>query len=1103
MRRLGWAIVVLAAVATLGVDARGEQTASDAGSPTERAAHEFNAAIAARGTGDRQAAKQSLERAVRIASECECVQLKGDIGNALAVVALEEGNAIRAVDIVDNVDIASNLSPATRVNLLNTKAEALASLGRNEEAIAEFWRALNIDPRVDANLTVTLVENLSVALQRSGRADEAVDLLTQHMHLPTANAGAIRFRLGLRLGLVLFNAKRLHEARSKFSDLADQALLAGRPDVAIFSLRELSATVEAQGDLQKAVEVLTKARALSNQGGQQVFAADLAHQIAVLLVKLGRYEAARDAYEDALKGYASAGQRRGVFRSQVGLGTLAGRVGSYALASALLTKALKDAPDTDSAEVISARNSLANVYTLMNRFDDARIIYTELLNVLTAPRTSNTSMLGSVLVNLAVCYSRLHQPAEVHRYLEAAQRREVADAGQRAVLLNNLALAYDAIGDQAGAVRLMQQSVELRKGLSNPVFLAEGYANMAAVIGDTKYGVKADFNGAQKALKTALRIIEAQNLPRQKALYLGNLGATLRNLKQFQEAEKALLAAKRALETLGDETAEIAVLGNLGETYVAQKRYRDAISPYQTAISLIERVRLDASDDTSRISLFERQKNYFATLIDLYSETGMGQEAFAVVERGRSRALLDLLRDQHIITNTPQAAALRARVLELQDRRLVLQRKLLAEEGGSLATLRARDAVTGELLQAMRTLSESSPVSDRAGLDVVSLYKLQKRTLRQGEVYVSFKLNAHRLHVFVVSPTSFRMLSRKIEAADLRSQVARFIHAIQERRPVQQQGHELYKLLLEPIEASLEGAKRVFLTGDDVLLMLPFEALSRGSGNDQKNFLLFSSYELVNVPSASVLMAIRRKGPSGHASQHPIFLIGAPAYTPGATYSDYRWMRDCADRTIGNLREAEGEIVAIAAAFGLKGEDEAVHIGHKATISRLRAAPLERYRFIQIVVHGVVCGFGRGSWEEPALAFAAEEARTSDPAATKAPHALLYASDIYQLRVNAELVTLSACESAAGESVNGEGVIGFARAFLAIGARAVNASLWLVNDAAASVQMSRFYSMIAEGSVTSTAAWKKVRQEFVINPPKENQSHPFFWAAFVMYGDPP
>lgn len=100
------------------------------------------------------------------------------------------------------------------------------------------------------------------------------------------------------------------------------------------------------------------------------------------------------------------------------------------------------------------------------------------------------------------------------------------------------------------------------------------------------------------------------------------------------------------------------------------------------------------------------------------------------------------------------------------------------------------------------------------------------------------------------------------------------------------------------------------------------------------------------------------------------------------------------------------------------------------------------------------------------------------------------------------LVTQSACESALGESVSGEGVVGFARAFLAAGAKAVNASLWVVNDSAATIQMSRFYGAIADGSMTTAAAWKKVRQEFVTSPPKEGQSHPFYWAAFVLYGDP-
>lgn len=1114
MGKLGWAVVISAVVAIGATQARG-QSAADATVAAESAAWvEFRSALESLGRRDLPAARQALERALSLAAGCECRVLKGEVSNGLAVVSLEQGDARRAVDITDMVEAAA-LPPALRANLLNTRAEALGRLGRAEEAIPDLRSAVET-VGIPPELRATLIETLSVALRRTGRTGEAIDLLRRHLaSMPSAATAAasslqsspapspwLRFGLQRRLAQALFDAKRYMEARSDFSALVEQAVLLGRPDVAVSCLRELSATAEADGDLQGSVDALNKARSLTSSGEPYATTAELSHLLAIQLVRMGRYEAAREAYEDALKGFTAVGQRQGAFRARVGLGTLAGRVGSYTLAASLLTEALKDAPGADSPEVASARNSLGNVYTLMNRFDDARIIYTRLLDQLTASGARDTGMLGTVLVNLAVCYSRLHQPAEVRRYLEAAQQIEVKDARQRAVLLNNLGLAYDAAGDQANAVRLMQQSLDLRKTLANPVLLAEGYANMGAVIGDRKYGARADFNGALKALETARSTIEAENLPRQKALYLANIGATLRNLDRYAESEKALLEARKEMEALGDEPGQISVLGNLGEAYVAQRKYREAIAPYLSAVSLIERVRLDASDDASRITLFESQKNYYATLVDLYAETGAHQEAFAVTERARSRALLDLLGDQNLGQKSPPIVALRARVRELRDQRLLLQRRLAAGQGDALATLRERDAAAGELLTATKVLSESLGASDRAGVNVVSIADLQKRTLRPGEVYVSFKLNARRLHVFVVTSNDFRLLTRKLEADELRAQITHFTDAIRDQKPVQKMGYELYRLLLEPIEAQLDGARRVFLTADDVLFKLPFEALSRTDADDPRNYLLFSPYELVQAPSASVLAALRRQDAAAPSTPAPIFLIGAPAYAPGAGYSAYRWVRDCADQQFPNLREAEGEVDAIAAAFGLGSDNQAVNKGSRATLSRLKSAPLEQYRYIHVVVHGVVCGFGKGSWEEPALAFAAESVQSPAPGVPAASTALLYASDVYQLQVGAELVTLSACESGLGESVSGEGVVGFARAFLASGARAVNASLWLVNDAATSVQMSRFYAAIADSKTPPTSAWKKVRQDFAINPPEMRQSHPFFWAAFVLYGDP-
>lgn len=1111
MAKLGWAFVTFAISSIVATEVHG-QSGADAIVAAEKAAKlEFSSALESRGRRDLPAARRALERALSLAARCDCAALKGEIWNGLAVVSLDQGDALRAVDITARVEVAP-LPPALRANFLNTRAEALGRLGRSGEAITELRSAVETDSEMPPESRASLIEALSIALRRSGRAGEAVELLRPHLASTTATAAGsspppalspwLRFGLQRRLAQALFDAKRYTESRSEFSVLVEQAVSMRRLDVAVSCLRELSAAAEAGGDPQGAVDALNKALSLSTHGGSLDITAELSHQLAIQLVRMGRYEAARLAYEEALRGFTAAGQRRGVLRAKVGLGTLAGRVGSYALATSLLTEAINDVSGTDSPEVANARNSLANVYTLMNRFDDARIIYTRLLDQLIANDPRDTGMLGSVLVNLAVCYSRLHQPSEVRRYLESAQNLEIKDPRQRAVLLNNLALAYDAAGEQAHAVRLMQQSLDLRKSLGNPVLLAEGYANMAAIIGDRKYGARADFEGALKGLEMARRTLDSENLPRQKALYLANIGAALRNLDRYAESEKALVAARNEMEALGDEPGQISVLGNLGETYVAQKKYREAVAPYQSAISLIERVRLDASDDASRITLFESQKNYYATLVDLYAETGADQEAFAVMERGRSRALLDLLGDQDFGRMSPGTAGLRTRVHELRDQRLLLQRRLSAGAGDALKTLRERDAVTGELLEATKALTEASGANDRAGLDVVSIADLQMRTLRPGEVYVSFKLNARRLHVIVVTPNDFRLLTRRLEAEELRAQISRFTDAIRDQKPVQKMGHELYRLLLEPIEAQLDGARRVFLTADDALLKLPFEALSRADADDPRNYLLFSPYELVQVPSASVLSALRRYDAVAPPPRTPILLIGAPAYAPGAGYSAYRWMRDCADRQFTNLREAEGEVDAIAAAFGLGSDDQAVNKGPRATLSRLKSVPLEQFRYIHVVVHGVVCGFGKGSWEEPALAFAAENVQSPAPGVPAASTALLYASDIYQLRVGAELVTLSACESGLGESVSGEGVVGFARAFLASGARAVNASLWLVNDAATSVQMSRFYTAIADSKTSPTSAWKKVRQEFATNPPEARQSHPFFWAAFALYGDP-
>jgi CHAT domain-containing protein len=181
-----------------------------------------------------------------------------------------------------------------------------------------------------------------------------------------------------------------------------------------------------------------------------------------------------------------------------------------------------------------------------------------------------------------------------------------------------------------------------------------------------------------------------------------------------------------------------------------------------------------------------------------------------------------------------------------------------------------------------------------------------------------------------------------------------------------------------------------------------------------------------------------------------------------------------------------------------------MNTGPQAQVTQLRRLPTSDFRVIHFAMHGLLCpGEGRNGWTEAALAFAPEG---------NEPATLLTLEDIYSFRFDADLITLSACETALGQEINGEGVLGLPRAFLFSGADSVVSTLWRVDDTATAKFMTDFYrgllpaaDHINRSTVAALQAAKRGMaggdKQFAL-PGQVDLRHPFFWAPYVIYGLP-
>jgi CHAT domain-containing protein len=187
------------------------------------------------------------------------------------------------------------------------------------------------------------------------------------------------------------------------------------------------------------------------------------------------------------------------------------------------------------------------------------------------------------------------------------------------------------------------------------------------------------------------------------------------------------------------------------------------------------------------------------------------------------------------------------------------------------------------------------------------------------------------------------------------------------------------------------------------------------------------------------------------------------------------------------LPYTRAEVNGIAALF--PPAERRVFLGAAASEQNVKAEPLGRYRYVHFAAHALV------DEEHPA-----RSGIVLSSAAGSKEDGALQMGEVMRLKLNADLVALSACRTGLGRLLTGEGIIGLTRAFLYAGAESVTVSLWNVNDIATSTLMKAFYKNLKQG-LAKDDALRRAKLE-LIRGPQAAWRHPYYWAAFVLVGDP-
>ena len=767
-------------------------------------------------------------------------------------------------------------------------------------------------------------------------------------------------------------------------------------------------------------------------------------------------------------------------------------------------------PNGDEKRRAETLANLGGMQRAFGRYDEATRSFSDSFAL--GQRLDNPAVIGKALFGIGETYYSMGELELAAEYLRASLpvRREANDQRGEAAVLRYLGSVEYSQGDYAAALDLHEQALRLATSVADKGLVEVLLAQDLAALG--RYAEAAQYASAARDRAEAAGAMQLQ------ADALEQLGRVQLADARPREAAAAFDQAFEIYSSQALHGEQARALNGLALAARATGDLPGAIAYGERALSHIENVRGDIADPRLRAFYLAGRRDYYDLQIDLTmqlqsrsdAQAGNADAALELSERSRARSLVDLLREADVDLDepNPELAARREQLYaSLGDlRRQRDQRRLYGASGAADASL---ETIVHELAETENQLNLLEAEARAANPKRNSLTAPQpvsatelRSALDDESVLVEYALGEEKSYVWVVTREQTRGIAladrKTIEEAAAR--VYEGLRTNSSRSALAQDLRRLADHVLKPV-APLLTKRRLLIAADGALQYVPFAALPIG-GSDGATQPLLETHEVVGLPSLSVLLSqragVRRPAPSRALAvfADPVFDRADPrlAFAAPATPVVHSPQAQLATRssplgsgTLPRLPFTAQEAQALAA---LVPESERyVAVGLEASRETLLHLALDDYRLIHFATHGVI------DTRYPDLSGLALSGFDASGAPT---HGLFGLPDIYALDLNADLVVLSACETALGRNIRGEGLLGLTQGFLYAGAKGVVASLWPVADRATAELMRRFYDHMLRDGLLPADALRRAQSSIAAEP---RWSHPYYWSAFVLIGD--
>jgi CHAT domain-containing protein/tetratricopeptide (TPR) repeat protein len=672
---------------------------------------------------------------------------------------------------------------------------------------------------------------------------------------------------------------------------------------------------------------------------------------------------------------------------------------------------------------------------------------------------------------------------EVNRHSEALKLFERAiklantqtDSGFPFIAFEGKAQALLALGKSSEAKRILdialaQARLQQKRGHEAQVLILLGKVDAKA--GDRKQAIAYFEDAARISKQVQFFRMEADTMFELAKLY-GDTGDVATSTAR---AVQGLVASHR----IGDRYYVPRNLTVRAELEALQGRVAQASTLYTRAEGVIEDILLSVAEPYWNSSLAGSMSQTYLQHFELLYEKGDFEAAFRVLESIRGRTLVWSLEDRRAFRTTESK-----QTVALENDLATVQMQLMKTSNASERALLLDKLVEDERRLGWAWVESRTP---HQRLRVVTLTKI-KQDLQPDELFLEYVLDDP--HSFCLSISKRGAYARVLPAG--RGQIEKltqdFIAEIRSKGAGTGISRQLYALLMKPIPET-ETATRLVIAPEGILNLLPFEALRDAQGK-----YLLKSRVISYVPSGTTLDTLRHIG-KRQLAPRMLLAVGDVAYenqvntalksrVPAtSSVRVERGSEELAGIELHDLPKTREEVEEIGKLFG---QDAVVLLGKDATETAFKREPLDQFRILHLAVHGLA---DTQYPERSALVLGI------DP--TSGDDGLLQAREIIRLRLNAELTTLSACDSGVGLLQGQEGISNLVEAFLVAGSKSVVASLWGADDTFASALMEEFYSHLAEGDDLGHAL-RNAKLDLLAR--YGEQASPFYWAGFVIVGD--